>query len=244
MVGLHENALAESNGNIVSDLAQQTYRRLREMIISGELPSGHHLKQVHLAQMLKISQTPVREAIKLLEQEGWVVSTFNKGTLVRTFSTKDLQDTYEVREMLEGLTARKAATSLNEDQIGHLEKLAKAIDRINSTGPLPSEVNPDKNDADFHLDLAKFVGNTQVLEVFQHLFNLEMLMIARGAGTPNQCLHIHIIQAIKSREPDWAEMVARRHIREAYQGLMNSSSGLYQISPEGRRCPAKVEKTK
>ncbi len=242
MVGLHENGLTEDTGNITSDLAQQTYRRLREMIISGELPSGYHLKQVHLAQTLKISQTPVREAMKLLEREGWVVSTFNKGTLVRTFSTKDLQDTYEVREMLEGLTARKAAASLTADQIAHLEKIAKTIDRINLTGPLPSEVNTDKNDIDFHLDLAKFVGNAQVLEVFQRLLNLEMLMTARGSGFPNECLHIHIIQAIKSGEPDWAEMVARRHVREAYQYTVSNLSDLYRISPEGQRSPAKVEK--
>ncbi len=243
MVSLHEKGLAEVNGVLVNDRAQQTYLQLREMIISRRLPSGYHLKQVHLARMLKISQTPVREAMKLLEREGWVVSTFNKGTIVKTFSAKDLQDAYEVREMLEGLTARKAASSLNGDQIARLEELARSIDRIDVKDPLPAKVNTDKNDADFHLNLAKYVGNAQVLEVFQRLFNLEMLMVARGAGFPSECLHIHIVQAIRSGEPDWAETVARRHVREAYQGMVSNLSNLYRISPEYQRCPAKVEKT-
>jgi DNA-binding GntR family transcriptional regulator len=239
MADLHEKDSKDVTGILINDRAQQTYLRLREMIISGQLSSGYHLKQVHLAQMLKISQTPVREAMKLLEREGWVVSTFNKGTVVRTFSAKDLQDAYEVREMLEGLTARKAASSLNEDQITRLEELARPIDRM---GPLSAKVNTDKNDADFHLDLAKYVGNAQVVEIFRRLFNLEILLVGRESGIPNECLHIHIIQAIKSREPDWAETVARRHIREAYQNMASNLSNLYRISPEGQRYPAKVDK--
>jgi DNA-binding GntR family transcriptional regulator len=242
MANVREKDLTDGKGGLINDRSQGTYLRLRDMIISGELPSGYHLKQVHLAQMLKISQTPVREAMKLLEREGWVVSTFNKGTIVRTFSTKDLQDAYEVREMLEGLTARKAAGSLSGDQVAHLEALARKIDRIDFKGPLPTKVDTDKDDADFHLDLAKFVGNAQVLEIFQRLLNLEMLLVARGSGFPNECLHIHIIQAIKSGEADWAEMVARRHVREAYQYMASNLSNLYRISPEGQRSPAKVEK--
>jgi DNA-binding GntR family transcriptional regulator len=241
MVDSHKKGPEDAKGVLVSDCARRPYLRLRDMILSGQLPSGYHLKQVHLAQMLNTSQTPVREAMKLLEREGWVVSTFNKGTIVRTFSEKDLQDAYEVREMLEGLTARKAASVLNKDQIAHLEELAQTIDGVDLKGQLPTEVKTDKNDVDFHLNLVKYVGNAQVLEVFQRLLNLEMLMVARGAGSRNECLHLHIIQAIKSREPDWAEMVARRHVREAYQGLVNTASSLYRISPEGHRHPAKSD---
>jgi DNA-binding FadR family transcriptional regulator len=66
-------------------------------------------------------------------------------------------------------------------------------------------------------------------------------LTARKAASSLSEDQIAIIQAIIHREPDWAEMVARRHIREAYQGLMNISSGLYQITPEGRCHPEKPE---
>jgi DNA-binding GntR family transcriptional regulator len=159
----------------VSDRTHQTYHRLREMIISGELPSGYHLKQVHLARMLHISQTPVREAMKLLEREGWVDRTFNKGATVRAFSRDDLRDAYEVREMLEGLTARKAAALITDGQVTQLRELALVADEWSMKADLPLGAVRDKADMDFHMNLATLVGNRQVMEVFQRLLNLEML---------------------------------------------------------------------
>lgn len=225
----------------VPDRANQTYHRLREMILSGELPGGSHLKQVHLAHLLKISQTPVREAMKILEREGWVVSTFNKGKIVRTFGQKDLQDVYEVREMLEGLTARKAATSLNEEQLTDLEAIARLIDEKYAHPTAAHRIPREKADMDFHMSLATYVGNQQVVEIFQRLIHLEALLVARSVGEPNETLHIHIVQAIKSRDAEWAEMAARRHIREAWQKLIVNADHLHQVAPDGSRRTMKTK---
>ncbi len=221
----------------VGDRTYQTYRRVREMILSNELPSGFHLKQAHLARRLKVSQTPVREAMKLLEREGWVVSTFNKGKIVRTFTAKDLQDVYEIREVLEGLSARKVAAGYTDEQITHLETLALIADRTAPQETWPTGMTAEKADMEFHLCLAKYAGNQQVIDLFQRMVSLEKLLVVGDIRKPTLSFHIHIVQAIKSREPEWAELVARRHIRQAYQNLSDACVPLQQLTPDGRLHP-------
>src|SRR5580704_9622756 len=103
--------------------------RLRHMIQSGELGMGQRLKQLHLARRLNASQTPIREAMRTLEQEGWLVSEFGHGARVRELTPQSIEELYEMREVLEGFMARKAAATLDAEQIATLRKLAQAADQ-------------------------------------------------------------------------------------------------------------------
>ena len=89
-----------------SVLAQQ---RLRELILSGELPAGTRILEVPLAERLGVSRTPVRTALVRLEQEGLLEGLPNGGYRVRHFSDHDVRDAIELRGTVEGLAARLAA---------------------------------------------------------------------------------------------------------------------------------------
>jgi DNA-binding GntR family transcriptional regulator len=213
--------------------------RLRGMIRSGEIGMGQRLKQLHVARRLGASQTPVREAIRTLEQEGWLVSEFGKGTRVRQLLPQEIEEIYEVRELLEGFMARRAAALLNEDQIATLRKLATAADEAEQQEYIPGKT-ASNHDLNFHLALAGMIDNRLLSEFYQRLCNLGLLLVAlstdvapRAVSTP----HGDLVDAIESRQPDWAEAVARRLLRIARDRIRKAlSRGLpaCRVIPDGR----------
>ncbi len=89
--------------------AQRPSEVIREAIIDGRLAPGQRLKEEELARELGISRTPVREALLILESEGLVESIPKRGATVRSYAVDDLDDLYQLRALLEGYAARRAA---------------------------------------------------------------------------------------------------------------------------------------
>ena len=219
----------ERTGNIPHDV----YQQIRGMIISGDLEAGSRIKQVHVAKTLNVSQTPVREAIRMLEQDGWLVNDFHKGCIVKEITLRDIIDAYEVREVIEGMLARKATSVLTDDQVAELEKLAKQADLDFVNKYTDNAESYDKEDLDFHTTLAEYVGNRQVIDLFKRLRNLEFLMIKRsenfmkqkaatGINQDKASQHFNIVRAIASKDAEWAEALARWHIRMVIKELLES----------------------
>lgn len=102
-------------------LNQRAYDELRRRILAGELLPSSLLSEHQLAASLQLSRTPVREAIKRLEQEGLVRSLPNRGTFVTELAAHDILEIYQIRERLEGLAARVAAEQMAPAEIQALE---------------------------------------------------------------------------------------------------------------------------
>ena len=98
------------------------FRRLREDILSGVYKEHDELRENTIGEELGVSRTPVREALRQLELEGLVSIIPNKGAYVTGISSKDVQDIYKIRSMLEGLCARWATRYITKEQIGELEE--------------------------------------------------------------------------------------------------------------------------
>jgi GntR family transcriptional regulator of vanillate catabolism len=102
-----------TNLNVLSRprLVDDVVRVLREKIVRGELPAGTQLLQIDLANQLGISRTPLREAFRILENDGFLKTSNNNRTVeVVTFTAPEMRDMYEIREVIDGLAARLAAT--------------------------------------------------------------------------------------------------------------------------------------
>jgi GntR family transcriptional regulator of vanillate catabolism len=92
-------------------LVDDVVRVLREKIIRGELPAGTQLLQIDLANQLGVSRTPLREAFRILENDGYLRTSNNNRTVeVVTFTAAEMRDMYEIREVIDGLAARLTAT--------------------------------------------------------------------------------------------------------------------------------------
>lgn len=99
----------------------QVYERIKEGIITGEYPQGELLGERKLAEELGISRTPIREALQLLNKDGWVVVEPYKGTLVRTFDNNYIENVLDVRRSLEVLAIEKATLNATKKDIKALE---------------------------------------------------------------------------------------------------------------------------
>lgn len=102
-------------------LRDVVFNTLREAILKGELLPGERLMEIQLAKKLGVSRTPIREAIRMLEQEGLAVTVPRKGAEVAGMTLKDMEDVLEVREALDELAAQTACMKMSEEQLERLK---------------------------------------------------------------------------------------------------------------------------
>ncbi|PKM94328.1 MAG: GntR family transcriptional regulator [Firmicutes bacterium HGW-Firmicutes-1] len=113
-------------GNDASDnysLRGRVFNRIREDILRGRFKQNEALIEVKISEELGVSRTPVREAIRQLELEGLVTSIPNKGVIVTGINSKDIDDIYVIRSLIEGLSAKWAAQNITTEQIEELEEI-------------------------------------------------------------------------------------------------------------------------
>ncbi|MCJ1909946.1 GntR family transcriptional regulator [Planococcus ruber] len=104
-------------------LSDDVAQIIRKMILNGELQAGERINQAHLAENLSISRGPIREALKLLQNEGLIKHETNKGTFVATLSKEDAFEIYTLRALLEGEAAQLALPNLTDQDFAKLENL-------------------------------------------------------------------------------------------------------------------------
>jgi len=116
---------------------------LREAIMNGTLHAGERLMEIQLAEEMGVSRTPVREAIRKLELEGFVVMIPRKGAYVSDISLKDINDVFEIRTALDALAAGLAAERITDDELELLERLLVEIAESVEQGDIDRAVDID-----------------------------------------------------------------------------------------------------
>src|SRR5918994_7649165 len=116
------NILVEGSPPLSRSASAAASEVIREAIIDGRLAPGQRLKEEELARELGMSRTPVREALLMLQSEGLVESIPRRGATVRSYAVGDLDDVYQLRALLEGYAARRAAGRISADDVVRLEQ--------------------------------------------------------------------------------------------------------------------------
>src|SRR5437016_7233976 len=119
------------------------YRSLKAAVVNGDLAPGEMLNEAELARQWEVSRTPVREAIRQLEQEHLVRWSPRRGAQVVSITVAGVRDLYEVREALEGLAAQLAAQHASPDALAELEGLATGIRSAHDSGDLAEAIKLD-----------------------------------------------------------------------------------------------------
>ena len=132
---------------------------IREAIIDGRLEPGRRLKEEELARELGISRTPVREALLMLQAEGLVDAIPNRGAIVRVHTTDDLDDLYQLRALLEGFAARRAAARVGEEE---LNQLTASCDRFEALDPDEELRELVRENLFFHSTILELAGSTRL----------------------------------------------------------------------------------
>ncbi|WP_457637974.1 GntR family transcriptional regulator [Oceanithermus sp.] len=144
---------------------QAAYEKLKQLIVSGNLQPGERLSEPALAEALGVSRTPVREALQRLAQEGLVEMRPGRGAWVRVLKPREVAEVYEVRALIEGEAARRAAERSNEADLARLEV---ALDELEQADPADYAAQIAA-DARFHALLVAASGNRVLEQVFHDL---------------------------------------------------------------------------
>ena len=205
--------------------------RLRELILSGELPAGQRLSELSVVERLKVSRTPVRAALSKLEEEGLVEALPFGGYAVRAFTASEVDEAIELRGVLEGLVARLAA-----EKGADPTDLSRLLDEIDVIIAAPA-VGPDGfaryvelNEA-FHAGLVALAGSPPVAHQLARAMALPFAspsgFVMAQALRPEartilvvaQDQHRSVLDAIQRREGARAEAIMREHARLARRNL-------------------------
>jgi len=197
---------------------------LRDAIRKGKLKPGERLMESQLAEDLGVSRTPVREAIRKLELEGYVIMMPRRGTYVANLSIRDVNEVFEIRTSLDSLASGLAAERITDEELERLQRLLVAI------GGYIEENDMDKIvecDTEFHDLLYQASRNSRLVGI---IFNLrEQLTRFRSTsmafpGRLKATLEEHrrIVEAIAQGDVAEARAAAEYHMEKSEQTLLES----------------------
>jgi DNA-binding GntR family transcriptional regulator len=201
--------------------AQHALDALRAAIVAGELRPGQHIVQDALAERLGISTAPVREALRLLEQEGQVTYRPRRGYSVTELRLEDLEEIYELRQVLEERAARAALPMLGPDELAGVAAAAADCAAADERGDIAAELQANRR---FHLGLLAAPDHPQLLRVIRLLWDSTEAYRALYYNLPEERsraadAHQRIIDAARRGDAD--ELVAEldRHRARALDVL-------------------------
>ncbi len=201
-------------------LSEQVFEALQSAIVTGDLKPGDKIREPELAKRFGTSRGPLRDALRRLEARHLVTNTPNAGARVVSLSRTQLIELYQVREALEGMTCRLAAANMRDSEI---EELAELLDRHEAVvrRKAGAEYFQQEGDLDFHFRVAMGCKNdllrSALCEDHYHLMRLYRHKFSNRSGRPRRALAEHrmILEAIRDRDGELAELLMRRHIRNA-----------------------------
>ncbi len=215
-------------------LREIVFETLREALINGVLKPGERLMEIQLAEEMGVSRTPVREAIRKLELEGFVVMIPRKGAYVAGISVKDIADVFEIRTALEGLAAGLAAERITEEELEQLERILVKIGECVQTNNLEKLVEVD---TEFHDTLFKASRNERLVQIVSNLREQIQRFRTTSLSTPGRMKyaldeHKKIVEAVSERNVELAQALAREHIENAENSMLEKLNELKEPGPE------------
>ena len=198
-------------------LKEQIVDSIKESIASGELRPGEKICETKMADELGISRTPLREAIQALESEGLLSVIPRKGAVVSEFSSKDIEDIYEIKARLEGLAASLSAKNLTKADLKSMVEINEQLKSMKLRGE--QSVNRFfKTHNQFHDIFLKAAGNERLYQLNCQLleplkrFRLMSLSIP-GRFEESTAMHDSIIEAFAAGDAKKAERLVMKNVK-------------------------------
>jgi DNA-binding GntR family transcriptional regulator len=192
---------------------------LREGILSGMFPRGSRLKQAEIAERLRLSITPVREALKILEAEGYVTGDSYRGVRVVPFDASASEEVLELRLVLEARLIRATVEKVTAQDVSELRALAREFEQAFKTGDRAAARGVNYR---FHRRLYGIADMPQTLHFVQILwarYPFDLINAVAGRGKLAAKEHEEILRALASRNASAAMLAMRKHIESGWCSL-------------------------
>jgi DNA-binding GntR family transcriptional regulator len=213
----------------MSRASDRAYELIRDMILSGDLPSGAKIGEEALAEQCGVSRTPVREALSRLEAELLIRRSDTQRSFVADWSLEDVEEMFELRGLLESRAARRAAKRINWGQIERLKLHHKAIGEAIHAA-VPDTQQFIEHNHHFHAIILEASASAQLTNMLARI--VERPIVHRTAQNysfddlkRSHRQHGELIAAFEQHDPAWAEAVMISHIRRAFHAYANAHIG-------------------
>jgi len=196
------------------------------MIIERKLMPGEKIYQDKLAHEFGVSRTPLVSALKKLEHEKLITAMPRRGFYVRLFSKQEMIHIFELREVLEGLAARKVAMGISDSQINRLTRFFSGFQASADDIDLKKYREEDRRFHSFIIEVSGGDILSSILETFNILTLGYQFIEQEGlVRPPHETIHEHkaIIDAIGKRDPINAEELVRLHLRNSKEKLLRDA---------------------
>jgi DNA-binding GntR family transcriptional regulator len=219
-------------------LTDWAYEQIKEAILKIQFVPGTQLQIESLVLELGISRTPIREALLRLEKDGLVRVLPRVGFFVKEFTSRDLEELYEVRELLESRAVKNAVENLSGEDLDLIDQLLE----ISVTAVQASDVQKFlEGEIQFHNYLTQHSQNTYLISVLESLRDLSYRWRTLSLRSHESLVrsmeeHLVIARAVRNKDAELASQLMAEHIRNARERIMEivheSEGSIEDIHPE------------
>ena len=225
---------------MVANKKVKVYETLRQRIINGELQPGLPINEADFARELSVSKTPVREALRQLERDGFVENVPGRGSAISHINPQDIREVFEIREILEVGSAKRAASQHGNDELRR--ERDECLRLLRGTASQES-VHEWGSWEDVHLSIVKAVGNQTLVDMYLRLLDrIHRIRAYYGQRFTQRRLHeilgehAAMLDAVVEGDAERAEQAVQSHLRNAGAfliGLAGPDGKAWQSRPQG-----------
>lgn len=201
----------------MSDAVDHAHDVLRRQIFGGDLPAGSRLKERDLCDVLEVSRTPVREALRRLQADGLVTIEPRRGAVVNGISSAEAEEIYSLGRLLEGYGARIAATRRSAADLSKLKTILEQMEHLLAKPARGTAASYLELDNAFHRRISRCTGNLHLERIISQVVGLPILIRAFSHYSHNDLIlslqqHQTIYSALRAGDPEWSEAAMRAHV--------------------------------
>lgn len=211
----------EPNGLLIAPsqrtLSDYVADQLRQAILAGQFAPNQRLVEQDIAESMRTSRGPVRDAIKILENEGLIVRESHRGAFVAQLHPEDFLEIYTLREALETLAIRYAIENATDQQVEEMAELVRSMESMSRQDY--SQADATDLDMEFHHTLCKISGHKRVLFVWESMSGqIRLVLLKHRLANPDDLRvrsvswHLKIVEALRERDTEKAIKELRTHM--------------------------------
>jgi len=202
-------------------LRSKVFSQIEDAILTGKYAPGDGLTEMRLSEEMKVSRTPIREALRQLELEGLVEYVPSKGIVVTGIAWQDIEDIYEIRMRIEGLAASRAAENITDEELKELKDVVDLTEFYVNKEDVEHLLSLDNQFHDIIFKASKNRQLTHMLKLFRNYVkrarNESLIYPGRSAKVYTE--HKNIYLAIKEHNPTLAEEQYAIHMKNTLCNL-------------------------
>ncbi len=205
-------------------LREKILESIREAILKGSLKPGEKVAEPELAEKFGISRTPIREAFRQLESEGYLTVVPRKGAVVAAMSERDVQEFYAIKSILEGYAASLAAANLTDKELKKLETINEKMDQLATEGDVKAFFRVHN---EFHDIFVKAANNSKLYDLIQQLgLKFSRLRMASLSVEGRMAIsveeHGKLLDAFRQHDSDLAQQMVQNTAGIGGKALLES----------------------